>query len=98
MIKTLVGLILLFCIFCIIVIFYVKRIERNTLFLPSKEISVTPANEGLKYEDIYFSTPEGETINAWFIEVSKTSPVMLVCHGNAGNIGDRVELLSLIHI
>ncbi len=46
---------------------------------------------GLFYEDIQFMTPDGQRLYGWFFPLSEESPVLIFCHGNAGNISHRIE-------
>src|SRR5687767_11840228 len=68
------------------------------LYFPSHEIGASPAAAGLEFADVSFRTEDGERLHAWWVPAP--GPVIghvLLCHGNAGNIGDRmahVELLS----
>jgi fermentation-respiration switch protein FrsA (DUF1100 family) len=66
-------------------------IERTFIFFPTKEYLFSPHDWGLRPEDVYFTTPDGVNLHAWFIECEGDSPVVLWFHGNAGNISDRVE-------
>jgi len=55
----------------------------------------SPLEYGLPYEDLYFVTNEDEpkTLNAWFVKQRgfKHCPTLIFFHGNAGNIGDRLQ-------
>jgi uncharacterized protein len=46
---------------------YFRYIESRSLFLPAKDIGLTPDVYNLSYEDVYFKTNDGETLNGWFI-------------------------------
>ncbi|MBU2102959.1 MAG: alpha/beta hydrolase, partial [Candidatus Omnitrophica bacterium] len=75
-------------------VLFLKYFEKTGIFFPSRDITVTPSAVGVNFEEVMI--PSGsETINAWFLEGPVSSPVILFCHGNAGNIGDRVLLLKL---
>lgn len=53
----------------------------------------SPADRGLKYEDVHLKTEDGVCIHGWFMPGGadpKTAPTILFCHANAGNIGLRV--------
>merc|ERR1740129_2112899 len=52
----------------------------------------SPADRGLKYEDVVMETADGVRIHGWFITAkdSATAPTVLFCHANAGNVGLRV--------
>jgi len=70
----------------------------SLLYFPSREIHETPAAVGLAFRDLAIETGDGERLHAWWIPTGSPSlGHVLLCHGNAGNIGDRVphaELLS----
>lgn len=69
-------------------------IEHKFLFFPERHIYYTPKEFGLKYEDVFYITRDGMKINAWLIEADKGSPIILWCHGNAGNISHRLENIA----
>jgi len=52
------------------------------------------------FEDVWFKTQDGTSINGWFFACSPASArkdlVVLVCHGNAGNISGRVDLCQTL--
>lgn len=71
--------------------------QSKYVYFPDRTVSSTPAEVGLGFEDLMLKTEDGETINAWFVPApSSTSNAVtiLFCHGNAGDIGDRIESLQ----
>ena len=66
-------------------------------YFPSKEVTRTPAAAGLKFEAISVRTSDGETIHGWFVPVAGPAPTVLLCHGNGGNIGGRLDVILMIH-
>lgn len=72
-------------------------IERRMIFHPSAVLQSTPRQTGLEFEDIYFTTRDGVRLNGWFVPHPDASSTLIWFHGNAGNIGDRVENLKLLH-
>lgn len=52
---------------------------------------------GLPLEDVWFQTPDGVRLFGWYVEAAADRPVLLWCHGNAGNIIDRLENLKLLY-
>ena len=46
----------------------------------------------IKKSDVSFSVPGGKNLSGWFFKKAGSSKVMLVSHGNAGNISDRLIL------
>ena len=89
---------LLSILICSFLIFaYIKYIERKGIYYPTKEINLTPASLGLKYENIFFKTQDGLKLNGWFISADASRGTLLFCHGNAGNIGHRLDKIILFH-
>ncbi len=61
------------------------------LYFPSRAIVETPANAGLAFRDLEIETEDGERLHGWWIGARVPSlGHVLLCHGNAGNVGDRV--------
>lgn len=68
-------------------------IERPFLYFPTRALAATPADAGLTYEDVTFVAADGVAIHAWFVP-GPADLTVLWFHGNAGNIGDRIERLA----
>lgn len=69
------------------------------LFYPSPRLAATPDDIGWSYERVELETEDGETIVGWYLPAPAggklAAPwVVLYCHGNGGNIGDRVGMLA----
>lgn len=79
------------------VIFYLRWFERHNIFFPTRKIELRPDYIGLTYEDLYFNSPDGVRLNGWFIPASRSSPTILLCHGNAGNIGHRLGIIRIFN-
>lgn len=72
--------------------------QDRLLFLPSvpsRSVSATPADAGMAFEAMRLTTPDGETLSAWWIPYEGATRTLVHFHGNAGNIGDRVVLARL---
>lgn len=52
---------------------------------------------GLPLEEISFKTEDGVTLFGWFVQSSPNAPVLLWCHGNAGNIIHRLENMAELY-
>ncbi len=77
--------------------FYAKWFERRNIFFPYRQITATPDNIGIEYEDVYFDASDGVTLNGWFMPATGARGTILFFHGNAGNIGHRLEMIRLFH-
>jgi len=61
-----------------------------------------PGEHEMPYEDVWFTTPDGLKLNAWFIhagsaEETRSRPTLLFFHANAGNMGFRLQNLKVLH-
>ena len=67
------------------------------LYFPSRTIVQSPADAGLAYVDVELESVDGERLHGWW--VGRRAPGLghvLLCHGNAGNVGDRVLHAALL--
>ena len=55
------------------------------------------ALSGLPLEEVWFAAADGTKLFGWYVEGPATSGVVLWCHGNAGNIINRLENLKLLY-
>jgi len=89
---------ILYIIIAIVLLFgYAKYIELRGIFFPVKEIKFTPQSINLPFEDIYILTKDGLKINGWFLPNDNAKHTLLFCHGNAGNIADRLDKIAILH-
>ena len=81
---------------------FVRFMEATSIFFPARHIAQTPQAFRLGFEDIYFLTKDNVRLNGWFIKAPQTArtskaATVLFFHGNAGNIGDRLEKIFMFH-
>lgn len=62
-----------------------------------REILSTPRDHGLNYEPLTLATPDGERLDAWFVSKPQARGVVLILHGNAGNISHRMDTIVMFH-
>ena len=78
--------------------FGLQAFEQKRVFLPDATMAGTPDGVGLAYQAVELNTMDGETLAAWFLpQPSTNAPVLLLAHGNNGNISTRLALLALLH-
>lgn len=94
MVKSIFSILIAVIIFIIV---FVRVIEGKSVFFPKKVIDYTPAEIKLAYEDISFTTSDNVKLNGWFVRSKGefSDYTLLYAHGNAGNIGDRLEKLEM---
>ena len=66
------------------------------IFYPDDYFIGDPSDWGMPFEDVYFSTEDGLTLNGWFVPGDKEM-TWLWFPGNAGNISYRLDNLRLLH-
>ena len=73
-------------------------LDSQLIFFPDRDVSQTPADVGLRYEDARFTTADGVQLHGWFVPAhgDESADVLLWFHGNAGNIADRTDNLLLL--
>lgn len=52
---------------------------------------------GLPLEDVWFQASDGVRLFGWYVEAAADRPIILWCHGNAGNIINRLDNLRLLY-
>ena len=63
----------------------------HLFFYPSKEHFLTPDQIGLRYQDIYLDTMDGETLHAWLLPAAgQLRGTLYFLHGNAENISTHI--------
>ncbi len=77
--------------------FAVAALEHQFLYFPDTHLRASPVAFGLAFQDIEFTAVDGVSLHGWLIPGPEPqAPLVLFCHGNAGDIGDRVENIALL--
>lgn len=90
----LTGALVLFFLLIFFILF-LKFYEKKGIYFPIRKIDLTPKDVGLEYEDVYFLSSDGIKINGWYIPAKESRATLLFCHGNAGNISHRIEIIDM---
>lgn len=65
------------------------------VYFPYPDLAATPADAGLKYEEVNLTTSDQLKINGWFMPHDRPRATLLFLHGNGGNISHRLEKLLI---
>ncbi|UDQ97222.1 alpha/beta hydrolase [Lentisphaerota bacterium WC36G] len=93
---------LLYIISCVALYF----LQDNLIFIPKSDTFETPAEYGIEYDNIYFSSgtdklhayyAKGRFIEDAETEFNANDYTILYCHGNAGNISHRSKTMKTYH-
>ena len=76
---------------------FLRLIEWKSLYFPRATIEATPAQLGLTFEEITLIAEDGVQLNGWWLPHPHAHGAIIHCHGNAGNLGHRVELAADLH-
>lgn len=71
--------------------------QPDMIFFPTRELSATPADWGLEYEDVDLNTDDETSLHGWYIPHSDSHLTLLFFHGNAGNISHRGESIEIFY-
>lgn len=80
-----------------IVVAWVWLTQDRLVYFPQvgRDNLATPAAAGLRFENLRLKTEDGETLAAWWVPATAGKPrgAVLLLHGNAGSIADRIIYL-----
>jgi len=79
---------------CLLIFAFQSRL----IYFPSRDIWTTPRDVGLPFEDVHLTTDDGVAIHGWYVPRDSARATILLCHGNAGNIADRLTTMKLFHL
>lgn len=84
----------------LMVLIYFK--QSSLVFLPEMDrgFRASPADIGLPFTPLQLATADGETLDGWFVPADtkrETRGLVVFFHGNAGNIGHRLDYLRMFH-
>jgi len=74
-------------------------LENHLLYFPTRAVASTPASYGLSFEDLSLTAEDGVRLRGWRIHGSgrgSESRALLFFHGNAGNVGDRLDRARIL--
>jgi len=71
--------------------------QSRFIYYPSKEVTLTPENIGMEFEDVHLTTRDNIAIHGWYVPRSGSRHTLLFLHGNTGNISDCLNSLKIFH-
>lgn len=70
--------------------------QGQLLFMPSSQMAQSPDAAGMEAEDLYMETEDGVTIHGWYFPHEGSNQVIVLSHGNAGNISHRLDIAATL--
>ncbi len=77
---------------------YYYAMQGEMIYFPDTTLTATPNDIGLDYESVTLTTADRLAISAWFVPAPEARATLLFCHGNAGNISDRLDSIRIMHV
>jgi uncharacterized protein len=71
-------------------------LENSFLYFPTRELASTPQAHGLRAEELTLTAEDGTRLFGWRLH-GDGKRAFLFFHGNAGNIGDRLDRARMLH-
>jgi len=71
--------------------------QPRLLYRPLRDVSSTPADLDLDFDEVAFASTDGVALHGWFVPAQKAAFTVLFCHGNGGNITHRSDSINLLH-
>ena len=87
----------LFLIAYLFVLLAMMQFENSLIYFPLNYPEDNWHPPGITLEDARFTAADGTKIHGWYVPHEKPRAVVLFCHGNAGNITHRTEILRELH-
>ena len=62
-------------------------------YWPNNSIYNDPAKAGVEFDDLTFASSDGTKLHGWYVPHDDPRAIVLLAHGNAGNLSHRAELV-----
>jgi fermentation-respiration switch protein FrsA (DUF1100 family) len=80
----------------LLLVIMLRWFEHSQVYHPDRFLTATGAELKRPFEDVWFKAKDGVELNGWFFpgntNSSRANIAVLLCHGNAGNIGHRLDM------
>ena len=81
----------------VIIVAAVYLMQSRMIYFPTRDLYATPAQYGLKFEDLFIDSEDGKKIHGWYVPADSARATVIFCHGNAGNISHRLQTVELFN-
>jgi fermentation-respiration switch protein FrsA (DUF1100 family) len=90
--RTLLRLLVLLTVLSVLLLIF----EKHLIYFPMSAHEVTPAALGLPHEEMEARAEDGVRVHGYFLPGKESRLVVLLSHGNAGNISHRLDRSMLL--
>jgi uncharacterized protein len=81
----------------LLILLVMMLFEEKLIFFPAKYPAGRWDPVGLEFEDAEFSASDGVRLHGWYVPHPRPRAVVLISHGNGGNLSHRDDLLRALH-
>jgi pimeloyl-ACP methyl ester carboxylesterase len=97
-VRTLLLILLTGVAVYVLLIAHVYIFQARLIFFPNvpgRTLTATPTQVGLGFDEVRITTADRVDLHGWYVAAPAGAPAVLFCHGNAGNIGHRLDWLEV---
>ncbi len=84
----------------VLLVLMLRWFEHKQVYFPYSRLDAAGSDLGRPWEDVFFQAGDGVRLNGWFFPARDESPrahlVVLLLHGNAGNISHRLPFVEVL--
>jgi len=77
------------------VILYIM--QPRFLYRPLREVSYSPVELGLDFDDVVFNSADGVKLTGWYVPAKNSKLTVLICHANGGNMYHRLDTINIFY-
>ncbi len=90
--RSLLPLVRIVVITSVVLVAYMLLFEHRLIYYPTGGVIGSPSSP---HDDVYFEARDGTRLHGWFLPHG-AGRVLIVSHGNGGNIGHRREMADFL--
>lgn len=83
-----------FLVAYLLILLMMMWLENSLIYFPAKYPSGWWNPQGLKFEDAEFTAVDGTQLHGWYLPGKNPQAAILFCHGNAGNLTHRIDVMQ----
>lgn len=76
---------------------HTPSLDELLLFFPSKFPVGEWEPQQVEFEDVWFAAQDGTRLHGWYCPCKNPRAIVLYAHGNAGNLSNRVPIMTALH-
>lgn len=80
----------------VVLLLFMYLFQDRLLFMPSSAMVQTPDSFGLTFEEYWVETDDKVKIHGWYFPLENSDQVIVLSHGNAGNISNRITIAEAL--